>query len=161
MTRSHTSKSIPVLLRARMHPDPLHFPLPQPSHPPLHASASAASSPAAALDRLPDGYRSLDSGGRREVFRCLSTDYDVLRARVRDLMRQYMSLASAAAAEGGDKAGAEEGKEGAASSLYRMERGLRDALQPRYSGFLEAMNAQPGGLKLLAVLRADLLALLG
>lgn len=54
-----------------------------------------------------------------------------------------------------------EGKEGAASALYRMERGLRDALRPRYAGFLEAMNAQPGGLKLLAVLRADLLALLG
>uniref|UniRef100_A0A0D3H6H8 Uncharacterized protein n=1 Tax=Oryza barthii TaxID=65489 RepID=A0A0D3H6H8_9ORYZ len=45
--------------------------------------------------------------------------------------------------------------------MYRMERGLREALRPKYAGFLEAMNAQPGGLKLLAVIRADLLALLG
>jgi malonyl-CoA decarboxylase len=76
-------------------------------------------------------------------------------------MRQYMSVASAAAAGGDDAAAAAEGKEGYAAALYRMERGLRDVLRPRYSGFLEAMNAQPGGLKLLAVLRADLLALLG
>jgi malonyl-CoA decarboxylase len=78
-------------------------------------------------------------------------------------MRQYMSVASAAVAGGDDAAAAAaaEGKEGYAAALYRMERGLRDVLRPRYSGFLEAMNAQPGGLKLLAVLRADLLALLG
>lgn len=176
MTRNHSAKSLAVLLRARMHPEPFPSSLPQPSPPPptdpdpaasvrhwLHASVSAAAPPPAALDRFADGYRSLDHGGRREVLRSLATEYDVPRARVRDLMRQYMSLTSAAAAEGGDEAGAgaEEGKEGAAASLYRMERGLRDALQPKYSGFLEAMNAQPGGLKLLAVLRADLLALLG
>jgi len=71
-------------------------------------------------------------------------------------MRQYMSVASAAAAVG-DGAEAEEGKEGAAAALYRMERGLREALRPRYAVFLEAMNAQPGGLKLLAVLHAFLL----
>ncbi|KAK3133261.1 hypothetical protein QOZ80_6AG0534370 [Eleusine coracana subsp. coracana] len=175
MTRNHSAKSLAVLLRARMHPDPLPSPAPppQPSPPPptdpdtaasvrqwLHASALAAFPDPATLDLFSDGYRSLDHGGRREVLRSLATEYDVPRARVRDLMRQYMGLASAA---GGDEveAGPEEGKEGAAASLYRMERGLRDALQPRYSGFLEAMNAQPGGLKLLAVLRADLLALLG
>ncbi|CAN6195821.1 unnamed protein product [Urochloa humidicola] len=159
MTRNHTPKSLAVLLRARMHPDALPSPPPQASPPPppadpaappaasvlhwLHAAASAASPPPSTLDGFSDGYRSLDRGGRREVLRSLATDYDVPRARVRDLMRQYMSVASAAAA------------------LYRMERGLRDALRPRYAGFLEAMNAQPGGLKLLAVLRADLLALLG
>ncbi|KAL6655634.1 hypothetical protein ACP70R_006460 [Stipagrostis hirtigluma subsp. patula] len=177
MTRSHTPKSLAVLLRARMHPDPLPSPPPHPPPPPagpdpnsaasvrhwLHASASAASPPPAALDRFSDGYRSLDRGGRREVLRSLAADYDVPRARVRDLMRQYMSVASAAAA-GGEEAeavGDGEEKEGAVAALYRMERGLRDALRPRYAGFLEAMNAQPGGLKLLAVLRADLLALLG
>ncbi|RCV11569.1 hypothetical protein SETIT_2G196300v2 [Setaria italica] len=178
MTRNHTSKSLAVLLRARMHPDALPSPPPQLSPPPpptdpdpaappaasvlhwLHAAASAASPPPATLDNFSDGYRSLDRVGRREVLRSLATDYDVPRARVRDLMRQYMSVASAAAA-GGDDATVEEGKEGSAAALYRMERGLRDALRPRYSGFLEAMNAQPGGLKLLAVLRADLLALLG
>ncbi|GJN34083.1 hypothetical protein PR202_gb22721 [Eleusine coracana subsp. coracana] len=175
MTRNHSAKSLAVLLRARMHPDPLPSrprrrsrPLlrpPTPTPPPPCASGSTR--PPWPPSRTPrrstlfsDGYRSLDHGGRREVLRSLATEYDVPRARVRDLMRQYMGLASAA---GGDEveAGPEEGKEGAAASLYRMERGLRDALQPRYSGFLEAMNAQPGGLKLLAVLRADLLALLG
>ncbi|CAN6166856.1 unnamed protein product [Urochloa humidicola] len=180
MTRNHTPKSLAVLLRARMHPDAIPSPPPQASPPPpppadpapatplaasvlqsLHAAASAASPPPATLDGFSDGYRSLDRGGRREVLRSLAADYDVPRARVRDLMRQYMSVASAAAAAGGHDAEAEEGKEGAAAALYRMERGLRDALRPRYAGFLEAMNAQPGGLKLLAVLRADLLALLG
>ncbi|XP_039795103.1 malonyl-CoA decarboxylase, mitochondrial-like isoform X2 [Panicum virgatum] len=177
MTRNHTPKSLAVLLRARMHPDALPSSPsqlsptpptdPDPAAPPaasvrhwLHAAASATSPPPATLDSFSDGYRSLDRVGRREVLRSLATDYDVPRARVRDLMRQYMSVASAAAI-GVDGAEAEEGKEGAAAALYRMERGLREALRPRYAGFLEAMNAQPGGLKLLAVLRADLLALLG
>ncbi|KAJ1289561.1 hypothetical protein BS78_02G174300 [Paspalum vaginatum] len=180
MTRNHTPKTLAVLLRARMQSDPIPTPPPHPSPPPprtgpdpdpaatpaatvrhwLHASASTASPAPAALDSFSDGYRSLDRVGRREILCSLATEYDVPRARVRDLMRQYMSVASAAAS-GGGHAEAEEVKEGAASALYRMERGLRDALRPRYAGFLEAMNAQPGGLKLLAVLRADLLALLG
>lgn len=42
--------------------------------------------------------------------------------------------------------------------FYRMERNLRDALKPMYAGFLERLNAHPGGLKLLTVLRADLLS---
>ncbi|WVZ64853.1 hypothetical protein U9M48_014318 [Paspalum notatum var. saurae] len=176
MTRNHTPKTLAVLLRARMQSDPIPTPPPPRTGPDpdpaatpaatvrhwLHASASAASPSAAALDSFSDGYRSLDRVGRREILCSLATEYDVPRARVRDLMRQYMGVASAAAASGADGAEAEEEvKEGAASALYRMERGLRDALRPRYAGFLEAMNAQPGGLKLLAVLRADLLALLG
>ncbi|KAF0915543.1 hypothetical protein E2562_036696 [Oryza meyeriana var. granulata] len=134
MTRNHAPKSLAVLLRARMHPDP--------------------------------GYRSLDRGGRREILRSLAADYDVPRARVRDLMRQYLSAAAAAGGEEEEEhpeAAGEEGGGGggSASAMYRMERGIREALQPKYAGFLEAMNAQPGGLKLLAVIRADLLALLG
>lgn len=42
--------------------------------------------------------------------------------------------------------------------FYRMERNLRDALKPMYAGFFERLNAHPGGLKLLTVLRADLLS---
>jgi malonyl-CoA decarboxylase len=181
MTRSHTPKSLAVLLRARMHPDPIPSPphapsppaSPDPSAPPaaaaasvrswLHASVSAASPSPAALDRFSDGYRSLDRGGRHEILRSLATDYDVPRARVRDLIRQYVSV-SATSGEGADEhpgAEKEDSGGGAASALYRMERGLRDALRPKYAGFLEAMNAQPGGLKFLAVIRADLLALLG
>uniref|UniRef100_A0A8R7UIN3 Malonyl-CoA decarboxylase, mitochondrial n=1 Tax=Triticum urartu TaxID=4572 RepID=A0A8R7UIN3_TRIUA len=179
MTRSHTPKSLAVLLRARMHPDSIPSPPPAPSPPAspeldpsarpaaassvrhwLHASIAAASPPPAALECFSDGYRSLDRGGRHEILRSLATDYDVPRARVRDLMRQYVSVS--ATGEGGDEQpGAEREEGGAASALYRMERGLRDALRPKYAGFLEAMNAQPGGLKLLAVIRADLLALLG
>uniref|UniRef100_A0A0E0ERW4 Malonyl-CoA decarboxylase C-terminal domain-containing protein n=1 Tax=Oryza meridionalis TaxID=40149 RepID=A0A0E0ERW4_9ORYZ len=183
MTRNHAPKSLAVLLRARMHPDPAApappppaptaaaaAPDPDPSAPPaaaavrhwLHASVSSSASPA--LDRFSDGYRSLDRPGRREILRSLAADYDVPRARVRDLMRQYLS-----AAAGGEEEEEEEehpeagggGGGGSASAMYRMERGLREALRPKYAGFLEAMNAQPGGLKLLAVIRADLLALLG
>uniref|UniRef100_A0A0E0M0U9 Malonyl-CoA decarboxylase C-terminal domain-containing protein n=1 Tax=Oryza punctata TaxID=4537 RepID=A0A0E0M0U9_ORYPU len=180
MTRNHAPKSLAVLLRARMHPDPVATappppapaaaaPDPDPSAPPaaavrhwLHASVSSSASPA--LDRFSDGYCSLDRPGRREILRSLATDYDVPRARVRDLMRQYLSAAAAAA--GGEEEEEEHpeaggGGGGSASAMYRMERGLREALRPKYAGFLEAMNAQPGGLKLLAVIRADLLALLG
>ncbi|KAM0896692.1 hypothetical protein ACQ4PT_023019 [Festuca glaucescens] len=173
MTRSQTPKSLAVLLRARMHADPIPSPppaSPDPSAPPaaasspvrhwLHASVSAASPSPAALDCFSDGYRSLDRSGRHEILRSLATDYDVPRARVRDLIRQYVSVSTTG--EGGDEhPGAEKEDGGAASALYRMERGLRDALRPKYAGFLEAMNAQPGGLKFLAVIRADLLALLG
>ena len=158
-----------------MHPDliPSAPPAsPDPSAPPaaaaassvrhwLNASVSVVSPSPAALDCFSDGYRSLDRGGRHEILRSLATDYDVPRARVRDLMRQYMSICTTG--ERGDEhhPGAEKEDGGAASALYRMERGLRDALRPKYAGFLEAMNAQPGGLKFLAVIRADLLALLG
>lgn len=161
-----------------MYADPIPSPPPAPSPPAspdssappaagaasvrhwLHASVSAASPSPAALDCFSDGYRSLDSRGRHEILRSLATDYDVPRARLHDLMLQYVSVSTTG--EGGDEQpGAEREEGGAASALYRMERGLRDALRPKYAGFLEAMNAQPGGLKLLAVIRADLLALLG
>ncbi|RWV91484.1 hypothetical protein GW17_00046228, partial [Ensete ventricosum] len=46
------------------------------------------------------------------------------------------------------------------NTARRMERNLRDALKPTYAGFFERLNAHPGGLKLLTVLRADLLSLL-
>ncbi|KAG8056649.1 hypothetical protein GUJ93_ZPchr0002g23223 [Zizania palustris] len=175
MTRYQTPKSLAVLLRARMHPDlvapgppPSPVPAPDPATPSaasvrhwLQASVSAASPASAALDRFSNGYRSLDRGGRREILRSLVADYDVPRARVRDLMRQYMSVAAAGGEELPGVAGEEEGSGGSASALYRMERGLREALRPKYAVFLEAMNAQPGGLKLLAIIRADLLGLLG
>lgn len=182
MTRNHAPKSLAVLLRARMHPDPVSpappppaptaaaaaaAPEPDPSAPPaaaavrhwLHASVSSSASPA--LDRFSDGYRSLDRPGRREILRSLAADYDVPRARVRDLMRQYLSAAAAGGEEEEEEHPDAGGGGGSASAMYRMERGLREALRPKYAGFLEAMNAQPGGLKLLAVIRADLLALLG
>jgi malonyl-CoA decarboxylase len=76
-------------------------------------------------------------------------------------MRQYLSAAAAGGEEEEEEHPEAGGGGGSASAMYRMERGLREALRPKYAGFLEAMNAQPGGLKLLAVIRADLLALLG
>uniref|UniRef100_A0A0E0QR05 Malonyl-CoA decarboxylase C-terminal domain-containing protein n=1 Tax=Oryza rufipogon TaxID=4529 RepID=A0A0E0QR05_ORYRU len=179
MTRNHSPKSLAVLLRARMHPDPVSpappppaptaaaAPDPDPSAPPAAAAvrhwlhASVSSSASTALDRFSDGYRSLDRPGRREILRSLAADYDVPRARVRDLMRQYLSAAAAGGEEEEEEHPEAGGGGGSASAMYRMERGLREALRPKYAGFLEAMNAQPGGLKLLAVIRADLLALLG
>ncbi|RRT38883.1 hypothetical protein B296_00043095 [Ensete ventricosum] len=44
--------------------------------------------------------------------------------------------------------------------MRQMERNLRNALKATYAGFFERLNAHPGGLKLLTVLRADLLSLL-
>lgn len=58
----------------------------------------------------------------------------------------------------GHSSGPEE--EGILSAFYRTERNLRDAIKPMYALFFERLNAYPGGLKLLVVLRADLLAIL-
>lgn len=179
MTRNHAPKSLAVLLRARMHPDPSPpaaarsdggggggtrprpiRPARRRRRPPL-APRLRLLLRLPALDRFSDGYRSLDRPGRREILRSLAADYDVPRARVRDLMRQYLSAAAAGGEEEEEEHPEAGGGGGSASAMYRMERGLREALRPKYAGFLEAMNAQPGGLKLLAVIRADLLALLG
>ena len=50
--------------------------------------------------------------------------------------------------------------ENALAVLYRTEKNLRDALKPMYAAFFERLVANPGGLKLLVVFRADLLSLL-
>ncbi|KAJ4747631.1 malonyl-CoA decarboxylase family protein [Rhynchospora pubera] len=125
----------------------------------MHASISipegAKESADYILKDFSQGYLTLPMEDRRDLLISLAKDYDVNRARVRDLMAQYLNLEIS---HGDHLVGDDDG--GASSSLYRMERSLRDALKPMYADFCERLNAQPGGLKLLAVLRADLLSLL-
>ncbi|XP_020114664.1 malonyl-CoA decarboxylase, mitochondrial isoform X2 [Ananas comosus] len=112
------------------------------------------------LEEFSQGYLMLSQEGRRELLLALSRDYDVNRARVRELMRQYLSLElSHGATDDQQSSGLDD--DGALSTFYRMERNLRDALKPMYAEFFERLNAHPGGLKLLAILRADLLVFLG
>lgn len=46
------------------------------------------------------------------------------------------------------------------SAFYRIERNLRHALKPVYEVLFERLNTHPGGLKVLTVLRADILSIL-
>ncbi|XP_078182363.1 malonyl-CoA decarboxylase family protein isoform X2 [Carex rostrata] len=124
-------------------------------HTSISIPAGAKESADSILDKFSQGYLTLAMDDRRDLLISLAKDYDVNRARVRDLMAQYLNLEIS---HGNHFIGDEDG--GASPSLYRMERSLRDALKPTYANFFERLNAQPGGLKLLAVLRADLLALL-
>ncbi|XP_072992438.1 uncharacterized protein [Typha latifolia] len=121
-------------------------------------SESKESSSDANLEDFSRGYLNLSQEGRRELLLALARDYDVNRVRVRDLMRQYLSL-ELSHASGDQKSDGHE-DEAVLSAFYRMERNLRDALKPIYAGFFERLNAHPGGLKLLTILRADLLVLL-
>ena len=50
--------------------------------------------------------------------------------------------------------------EGLLSAFYRIERNLRHALKPVYEVLFERLNTHPGGLKVLTVLRADILSIL-
>ncbi|KAM0943169.1 putative malonyl-CoA decarboxylase [Dioscorea sansibarensis] len=109
------------------------------------------------LEKFSQGYLGLAQEDRRELILVLARDYDVNRTRVRDLMQQYLSLEPPHALNDGQSSGPEEG---ILSAFYRTERNLRDAIKPMYALFFERLNAYPGGLKLLVVLRADLLAIL-
>ncbi|XP_073100495.1 uncharacterized protein [Elaeis guineensis] len=111
------------------------------------------------LEEFSQGYLTLDQEGRRELLLALARDYDVNRARVRDFMRQYLSLEPHGGATG-DQESAELEDESVLAAFHRTERNLRNALKPMYAVFFERLNERPGGLKLLAILRADLLSVL-
>lgn len=113
------------------------------------------------LENFSQGYLGLSLEGRGELLLDLSRDYDVNRTRVRELMRKYLSVElshdTQNEAPGEQQAGlVEDG--GMLAMYYRMERNLRDALNPLYAAFFERLNAHPGGLKLLTTIRADLLS---
>jgi len=46
------------------------------------------------------------------------------------------------------------------SPFYRIERNLRHALQPVYEVLFERLNTHPGGLRILSILREDVLTIL-
>ncbi|KAG0482053.1 hypothetical protein HPP92_010137 [Vanilla planifolia] len=104
------------------------------------------------LEEFSKGYLSLSVERRRELLFALARDYDVNRTRVRELMQQYLKIEFSRIEEGNGVL-----DELLLAACFRMERNLRDALKPMYSVFFERLNAHPGGLKILAVLRADLL----
>lgn len=110
------------------------------------------------LEDFSQGYMKLPQEGRKELLLALSRDYDVKRERVRELMRQYLSIDLDNSMMDENSSCAEH--ENALAVLYRTEKNLRDALKPMYAAFFERLVANPGGLKLLVVFRADLLSLL-
>lgn len=109
------------------------------------------------LQAFLQGYLSLPQDDRQLLLFALAKDHDVNRTRVRELMQQYLSLDIDSSVN--EKSGGPE-HENALSSLYRTERNLRDALKPMYAAFFERLNAHHDGLKLLVILRADLLSML-
>ncbi|RDY07151.1 Malonyl-CoA decarboxylase, mitochondrial [Mucuna pruriens] len=108
------------------------------------------------LNNFSEGYFSLSGENRRKLLLVLAREYDLNRSQVRELIKQYLGLELPA-----DKAhvsGSED--EGLFSSFYRIERNLRQALQPVYEVLFERLNTHPGGLRILCILRADILSIL-
>ncbi|KAI4298742.1 hypothetical protein L6164_032263 [Bauhinia variegata] len=111
------------------------------------------------LNNFSEGYFSLSHENRRKLLLVLAREYDLNRAQVRELIKQYLGLELPSVS--GEKAkvsGYEE--EGLFSSFYRIERNLRHALQPVYEVLFERLNTHPGGLRFLSILRADILSIL-
>ncbi|XP_057433413.1 uncharacterized protein LOC130726200 isoform X2 [Lotus japonicus] len=107
------------------------------------------------LNNFSEGYFSLSRENRRKLLLVLARDYDLNRTRVRELIKQYLGLELPA-----DKAQVSGAEEGLFSSFYRIEWNLRHALQPVYEVLFERLNTHPGGLRVLTLLRADILSIL-
>ncbi|XP_027930879.1 malonyl-CoA decarboxylase, mitochondrial isoform X2 [Vigna unguiculata] len=108
------------------------------------------------LNNFSEGYFSLSHENRRKLLLVLAREYDLNRSQVRDLIKQYLGLEPPA-----DKtqvSGSED--EGLFSPFYRIERNLRHALQPVYEVLFERLNTHPGGLRILSILREDILTIL-
>ncbi|KAJ9566639.1 hypothetical protein OSB04_002605 [Centaurea solstitialis] len=110
-----------------------------------------------ALSDFPEGYFSLSQENRHKLLLVLAREYDLNRTQVRELMKQYIGL-EIPNGDGTDDHGHE--MEGQLSAFYRIERNLRQALQPMYSVLFERLNTHPGGLKFLATVRADILSII-
>nr|GMC83701.1 malonyl-CoA decarboxylase, mitochondrial isoform X1 [Ipomoea batatas] len=107
----------------------------------------------AALDEFSEGYVCLSHVNRQKLLHTLARDYDLNRARVRELMKQYLDLQFPS--DKAEDSGLEE--EGSLSAFYRIERNLRYGLKPMYEMLFERLNTHPGGLKFLSDMRADIL----
>ncbi|KAL0012268.1 hypothetical protein SO802_007376 [Lithocarpus litseifolius] len=112
------------------------------------------------LNEFSEGYSSLDYENRRRLLLLLAKEYDLNRAQVRELIKQYLGLEVPSGL--GENAESSSGVEDEAllSAFYRIERNLRHALKPVYEVLFERLNTHPGGLKFLTVLRADILSTL-
>ncbi|KAK4588452.1 hypothetical protein RGQ29_019447 [Quercus rubra] len=112
------------------------------------------------LNDFSEGYSSLDHENRQRLLLLLAKEYDLNRAQVRELIKQYLGLEVPSGL--GENAESSTGVEDEAllSAFYRIERNLRHALKPVYEVLFERLNTHPGGLKVLTVLRADILSIL-
>lgn len=113
----------------------------------------------AALNEFSAGYFRLSREMHKILLLLLAKQYDVYRIQVRELMKQYLDIQLPTGL--GEKA--EDGRhteEGSLSNFYRIERNLKDALKPMYEVLFERLNTHPGGLKFLAIMRADILSIL-
>ncbi|XP_056172063.1 uncharacterized protein LOC115688086 isoform X2 [Syzygium oleosum] len=108
----------------------------------------------AVLNDFTEGYVSLSGESRKALLLLLAKEYDLNRAQVRELIKQYLGLELPKAEEGNVV------EESLLSPFYRIERNLRHALKPTYEVLFERLNTHPGGLKFLSILRADILSIL-
>ncbi|CAL5409462.1 unnamed protein product [Camellia sinensis] len=109
------------------------------------------------LNDFSEGYFSLSSENRRKLLLILAREYDLNRAQLHELIRQYLGLELPQ----GDKAEpTSHEEEGRLAAFYRVERNLRHALKPMYEVLFERLNTHPGGLKFLSIIRADTLSIL-
>ncbi|BAT87496.1 uncharacterized protein HKW66_Vig0069430 [Vigna angularis] len=108
------------------------------------------------LNNFSEGYFSLSHENRRKLLLVLAREYDLNRSQVRDLIKQYLGLEPPA-----DKTQVcDYEDESLFSPFYRIERNLRHALQPVYEVLFERLNTHPGGLRILSILREDILTIL-
>ncbi|WVY92781.1 hypothetical protein V8G54_031869 [Vigna mungo] len=129
------------------------------------------------LNNFSEGYFSLSHENRRKLLLVLAREYDLNRSQVRDLIKQYLGLEPPAGellygvglgmracvkivglADKTQVCDYED--ESLFSPFYRIERNLRHALQPVYEVLFERLNTHPGGLRILSILREDILTIL-
>lgn len=110
------------------------------------------------LNDFSEGYFSLSFENRRKLLLTLAKEYDLNRTQVRELVKQYLGLQLPSENET-QPGGLED--EGFLSTFYRIERNLRQSLKPVYEILFKRLNTHPGGLKFLAIIRADILSILG
>ncbi|EEF43815.1 malonyl-CoA decarboxylase, putative [Ricinus communis] len=113
----------------------------------------------AVLNDFAEGYLSFSLENRRKLLFMLAKVYDLNRAQVHDLIKQYLGLEPPCCVAGETESDSVEA-EATLSSFYRIERNLRQALKPTYDVLFERLNNHPGGLKFLSIIRADIVSLL-
>ncbi|EOY28792.1 Malonyl-CoA decarboxylase family protein isoform 4 [Theobroma cacao] len=113
----------------------------------------------AVLNDFSEGYFSLSFENRRKLLLTLAKEYDLNRTQVRELIKQYLGLQLPGVSGNEAQSGGVE-DEGFLSTFYRIERNLRHSLKPVYEVLFERLNTHPGGLKVLTILRADILSIL-
>ncbi|MCO5569122.1 hypothetical protein L7F22_022830 [Adiantum nelumboides] len=102
-----------------------------------------------AVSQFSNEYYKLDLPDRFRALSLLATEYGVDRTNIRSLALQYLGKI--------EKEGKQEEN---TPALYRTEQSLRFSLTPLSAQLFKQFNCQPGGLKFLVDMRADLRALI-